>query len=360
MVEFCGWSMPLQFPSAGIVQSASHTRASCSIFDVSHMLQLRFTGAKHGEFIERLIPTEVANLGHGKMAYSNLLNRKGGIIDDCIVTRYSDDEMVIVVNAGCADKDWEHFNREKAALGYSTVNIEKIDESLIAVQGPKAEAALQRHVDFDLSSLKFLNAAYVGQIAGVKGCRITRCGYTGEDGFEVSVPHKNVVDITRALYKEPEVLPAGLGARDLLRLEAMLPLYGSDLNEDITPVEANLNWIVSPSRRVDSPDSVPFLGDAVVRDQLANGTWKRRRQGFFVEGGIARSHSPVLCPTTQQVIGEITSGAFSPLLKRAVAMGYVDKAFSKVGTNVTIDVRGKHASAVVQGAKSFIPNTYAK
>ena len=360
MVEFCGWSMPLQFASAGVVQSVLHTRAACSIFDVSHMLQLRFTGAKHAEFIERLVPSEVRTLKNGEMVYSHLTNRTGGIVDDCIISRYTPDEIIVVVNAGCADKDLKHILQEQKTLGYSSsVSVNVIDESLIAVQGPKAAHVIQRHLkDLDLNTVKFLNARYISSLAGVKGCRITRCGYTGEDGFELSIPHKDVVAVTKTLYGEPEVLPAGLGARDILRLEAMLPLYGNDIDETTTPVEANLNWVVAPSRRVQGPDVQPFLGDNVIRDQLANNSYTRRRVGFLVDGGIARSHSKILDVATGKEIGEITSGAFSPVLKRAIAMGYVSKAYAKKGTPVKIDVRGKQVDGVVNGIKAFVPTTY--
>ncbi|MDP2436164.1 MAG: glycine cleavage system aminomethyltransferase GcvT [archaeon] len=361
MVGFCGWSMPLEFPSAGVRQSVLHTRSACSIFDVSHMMQLRFSGGKQAEFLERLVPSEVRTLKDGEMVYSHLTNRAGGIVDDCIISRYSAEEFVVVVNAGCADKDLQHILREKKGLGYDgSVSVEVIPESLISVNGPQSARVLQRHLpSLDLATVKFMNARHVtGTLAGFRGCRITRCGYTGEDGFEVSIPAQHAVAVTKALYAEPEVLPAGLGARDVLRLEAMLPLYGNDIDETTSPVEANLSWVVAPSRRVEGPDVVPFLGDKVIRDQLNNSTFTRRRVGFFVEGGIARQHCKILDPATGQEIGEITSGTFSPFLKRAVAMGYVQKAFAKKGISVKIDVRGKTIDGTVHGAKSFVPTTY--
>ena len=359
MVEFCGWSMPLQFSSAGVVQSVLHTRAACSVFDVSHMLQLRFTGPRHAEFIERLVPSEVRTLKDGEMVYSHLTNRSGGIVDDCIISRYSADEHVVVVNAGCAAKDLHHILQERQQLGYEGVAVDKIDESLLAVQGPKAAAVLQRHLPgVDLAQVKFLNARRVASVAGIAGCRITRCGYTAEDGFEVSVPHASAEQLAKTLYAEPEVLPAGLGARDILRLEGMLPLYGNDIDETTTPVEANLAWVVAQSRRVQGGDGLPFLGAEVIREQLEKGTFTKKRVGFLVDGGIARSHSKILDPATQEEIGEITSGAFSPVLKRAIAMGYVKKEFAKKGTAVKIDVRGKAVDGVVHGVKSFVPTTY--
>ena len=346
MVPFAGYDMPVQYP-AGVMNEHKHTRENASLFDVSHMGQVRLIGSKAAEALEALVPGDITALKAGKTRYTMFTNDSGGILDDLMVTQHGD-YLYLVVNAACKDADIAHL---KAGLG-SACEMEILeDRALIALQGPKAAevlsrfAAPARHMGF--MSFEKLH------IAGFE-CFITRSGYTGEDGYEISTPLDATEDLARLLLGEDEVEPAGLGSRDSLRLEAGLCLYGSDIDETTTPVEAGLKWTISKRRR----EAGGFLGAAVIQQQLADGP-PRLRVGIQPEGRApARAHTEIT-DTNGSVIGEITSGGFGPSTGTPVAMGYVQSAFAEHGTSVNLLVRGKSLPAKVTST-TFVNHNYYK
>ncbi|MBN3295090.1 GCST protein, partial [Amia calva] len=345
MVEFAGWSMPVQYRDSHIA-SHLHTRQHCSMFDVSHMLQTKIHGKDRVRFMESLIVGDIAELKDNQGTLSLFTNEKGGIIDDLIVTKTDQGYLYVVSNAGCSEKDSAHMQdrlKEFQSAGHDA-SLEFLDESLIALQGPSMSRVLQPGLSDDLSKLTFMTSV-VTTVFGIPGCRVTRCGYTGEDGVEaslsVSVPRASVVVLAERLLGDGEVRLAGLGARDSLRLEAGLCLYGSDIDETTTPVEASLVWTIGKRRRA----AMDFPGAAVVVPQI-KAKPRRRRVGLLSTGPPVRQHTPILSPDGQ-VIGEVTSGCPSPCLKQNIAMGYVEAAFSKVGTAVRVEVRKRPVDAVV-------------
>uniref|UniRef100_H3B6A4 Aminomethyltransferase n=1 Tax=Latimeria chalumnae TaxID=7897 RepID=H3B6A4_LATCH len=351
MVEFAGWAMPVQYKDSHII-SHMHTREHCSLFDVSHMLQTKVLGKDRVKFMESLIVGDIAELKDNQGTLSLFTNRNGGIIDDLIVTKTSDHYLYVVSNAGCADKDSAHMQnhlREFKAAGHD-VDLEHINNALIALQGPSMVQVLQVGVADDLAKLPFMMSVMT-TVFGVPGCRITRCGYTGEDGVEISVSHQHVVQLVETLLKNSEVKMAGLGARDSLRLEAGLCLYGNDIDEMTTPVEASLVWTIGKRRRT----TLDFPGAAIIVPQIKAKT-KRKRVGLISTGPPVRQHTPLL-NTEGKVIGEVTSGCPSPCLKQNVAMGYVEAEFSKVGTPIRVEVRKKAVDTVVC-KMPFVPTRY--
>lgn len=343
-VPFAGYDMPVQYP-AGILKEHLHTRAQAGLFDVSHMGQVRLTAADADSRLERLVPGDIAALAPGSLRYTMFTNAAGGVLDDLMVTR-RDDDLFLVVNAGCKDADIALL---RDALGRDGVDYLE-DRALLALQGPAAAAVLERHAP-GVGAMTFMTAAAV-TVAGAEAW-ISRSGYTGEDGFEISVANVAAERVARALLSEPEVAPVGLGARDSLRLEAGLCLYGSDLTPETTPIEAGLLWTISKRRR----EAGGFPGDAVIKAQIADGP-ARRRVGIRPEGRApARGHTPVVVGDV--AVGEVTSGGFGPSVGGPVAMGYVAREHAKAGTAVDLDIRGKrHAAAVVK--MPFTPHRYAK
>eukprot|EP00775_Hariotina_reticulata_P006762 gene6762-6979_t len=353
MVPFAGWSMPIQYKDS-IMDSTTWCREHASLFDVAHMCGLSLTGKDAITFLETLVVGDIAGLADGTGSLSVFTNEKGGIIDDTVITKVTPTEIYLVVNAGCRDKDLAHLNKhlaEAKAKGLDVSMLVHDERGLLALQGPSAMPVLQKLTSYDLSKL------YFGQFArfDIKDapCWITRTGYTGEDGFELSIPNESMVAVAEALTADPEVRLAGLGPRDSLRLEAGLCLYGNDLNEDITPIEAGLAWTVSKKRR----EAFDFLGGEVIKQQLADGV-PIRRVGFISSGAPARQHSEIKTPEGE-VIGEVTSGAFSPCLKKNIAMGYVKKPFDKAGTALKLVVRNKANDATVT-KMPFVKTTYYK
>merc|ERR1711990_1323207 len=272
-----------------------------------------------------------------------------GIIDDTVVTKVNDEWIYVVLNAGCADKDKAHINKHLAKFDGDCKFIEHSDRSLFALQGPKAMETLQKLTDADLSKLYF--GMFKEMTVSGQPCWVTRTGYTGEDGFEISVPVPGTLKLVEDLVGNAAVRLAGLGARDSLRLEAGLCLYGNDLNEEITPLEAGLTWTIAKSRR----EACDFVGGEKIKAQLESGAMKRR-VGFFTTGPPARQHSEVRTPEGE-LVGEITSGAFSPSLKRNISMGYVQKGHHKKETELKVVVRGKSFDAKVTGMP-FVPTHY--
>ncbi|XP_073675454.1 aminomethyltransferase, mitochondrial [Garra rufa] len=351
MVEFAGWSMPVQYKDSHI-NSHMHTRQHCSIFDVSHMLQTKVYGKDRVKFIESLIVGDIAELKDNQGTLSLFTNTKGGIMDDLIVTKTDQGYLYVVSNAGCADKDSAHMQarlQEFKAAGHD-VDLEFMEESLIALQGPSMAQVLQKGVGDDLRKLTFMTSVLT-PVFDIQGCRVTRCGYTGEDGVEISVPSKDVVSLTEKLLADSEVKLAGLGARDSLRLEAGLCLYGNDIDETTTPVEATLVWTIGKRRR----QAKDFPGAGIIVPQIKAKT-QRKRVGLISTGPPVRQHTPILS-SDGRVIGEVTSGCPSPCLKQNVAMGYVEAGFSKVGTSIQVEVRKKAVPAVVS-KMPFVPTKY--
>ncbi|XP_018878755.1 aminomethyltransferase, mitochondrial isoform X4 [Gorilla gorilla gorilla] len=351
MVAFAGWSLPVQYRDSH-TDSHLHTRQHCSLFDVSHMLQTKILGSDRVKLMESLVVGDIAELGPNQGTLSLFTNEAGGILDDLIVTNTSEGHLYVVSNAGCWEKDLALMQdnvRELQNQGRD-VGLEVLDNALLALQGPTAAQVLQAGVADDLRKLPFMTSA-VMEVFGVSGCRVTRCGYTGEDGVEISVPVAGAVHLATALLKNPEVKLAGLAARDSLRLEAGLCLYGNDIDEHTTPVEGSLSWTLGKRRRA----AMDFPGAKVIVPQL-KGKVQRRRVGLMCEGAPMRAHSPILNMEGTK-IGTVTSGCPSPSLKKNVAMGYVPCEYSRPGTMLLVEVRRKQQMAVVS-KMPFVPTNY--
>eukprot|EP00842_Homolaphlyctis_polyrhiza_P005302 jgi/Hompol1/5773/HPOL_002056-RA len=352
MVEFAGWDMPVQYSSLGVLASHHWTREKASIFDVSHMLQTRWSGKDHLKFIESLVVADVAGLPYGSSTLSVFTNENGGIIDDTVINRQDSNGLYVVSNAGCADKDLAHIRQHLAKFQNAggDVDVKVLDHvSLIAIQGPSAVKAVSALSKEDFSKFGFMTSRHT-TIAGVD-VYASRCGYTGEDGFEISVPHEHVVKLTEALLEHPDVELAGLGARDSLRLEAGLCLYGHDLDDTVSPVEGGLVWTIGKRRREEGG----FLGAEKILPQI-KGSVPRRRVGLFVEGAPAREGAEIL-NQDGEVIGAVTSGCPSPVLKKNIAMGYVKSGFHKQGTELHVKVRNRNQKAVIT-KMPFVAHNY--
>ncbi len=334
MVPFAGYDMPVQYP-AGILKEHLHTRSGASLFDVSHMGQAFLMGDEAIEAFETLVPGDYQIMAEGKTRYTVLTNDQGGILDDLMATRIAGG-LYLVVNAACKDQDFAHI--EAGTKGRADLQI-LTDRALVALQGPRAGEVLARLAP-QTQEMKFMTFREV-EIAGIK-CFVTRSGYTGEDGFEISVPSAQAQDFAKILLEAPEVELAGLGARDSLRLEAGLCLYGHDITQETTPIEADLKWVVNKRRRAEGG----FPGAGVILDQLENGT-ERLRVGILPEGRAPAREGTQVQDTDGNTIGEITSGGFGPSVGGPVAMGYVQIAFSEPGTAVNLIVRGKALAAKV-------------
>ncbi|XP_034297155.1 aminomethyltransferase, mitochondrial isoform X1 [Pantherophis guttatus] len=351
MVDFAGWSLPVQYTHSHL-DSHLHTRQHCSLFDVSHMLQTKVFGRDRVKFIESLVVGDIAELKPDQGTLSLFTNEKGGIIDDLIVTNTSEQHLYVVSNAGCMDKDFalmENKMKEMKAAGYD-VHLEVSDNALLALQGPTMARVLQSGVADDLAKLPFMSSAMMA-VFGVQGCRVTRCGYTGEDGVEISVPANQAVELAELLLRDSSVWLAGLAARDSLRLEAGLCLYGNDIDENTTPVEASLVWTLGKRRRV----AMDFPGASTILAQIKEKP-KKKRVGLTSTGPPIRQHVPILSPEGK-AIGEVTSGCPSPCLQKNIAMGYVDSEFSKLNTALTVEVRKKNYPALVT-KMPFTPTHY--
>ncbi|XP_026581689.1 aminomethyltransferase, mitochondrial [Pseudonaja textilis] len=351
MVDFAGWSLPVQYTHSHL-DSHLHTRQHCSLFDVSHMLQTKVFGRDRMKFIESLVVGDIAELKPDQGTLSLFTNEKGGIIDDLIVTNTSDQHLYVVSNAGCMDKDFalmENKMKGMKAAGHD-VHLEVSDNALLALQGPAMARVLQPGVADDLAKLPFMSSAMMA-VFGVQGCRVTRCGYTGEDGVEISVPANQAVELAELLLRDPSVWLAGLAARDSLRLEAGLCLYGNDIDENTTPVEASLVWTLGKRRRV----AMDFPGASTILAQIKEKP-KKKRVGLTSTGPPIRQHVPIFSPGGK-AIGEVTSGCPSPCLQKNIAMGYVDSEYSKLNTSLTVEVRKKNYPSLVT-KMPFTPTHY--
>jgi aminomethyltransferase len=344
MVPFAGYEMPVHYPP-GILAEHLHTRARAGLFDVSHMGQLRLAGPDPAAALEALVPGDLRALAPMRMRYSLLLNDEGGVLDDLMATRLGDD-FFVVVNAACKDSDLAHL-RDHLAGGTTVDPLE--DRALLALQGPMAVAVLSRLAD-GIAQLPFMTAAET-TLDGQR-CLITRSGYTGEDGFEISLSGAGALRLAERLLAEPEVEPVGLGARDSLRLEAGLCLYGHDIDETTTPVEADLAWTIGRRRRTEGG----FPGASVILRQLAEGT-ARQRVGIRPDGRApAREATPVV-DAAGNSIGKVTSGGFGPSVNGPIAMGYVDAAHAADGTALSLLVRGSPRPARI-APLPFVPHRY--
>lgn len=342
---FAGYEMPVQFP-AGILKEHAQTRNAAGLFDVSHMGQVRVGGTGAAEWLESLVPGDIAGLGSGRVRYTQFTNEAGGILDDLMVTRF-DDHLFLIVNAACKSADLDHM----IAARPDGVTIDVLeDRALIALQGPDAAMVMARHAAGGVATMPFMSSSVI-QVNGVE-CIVSRCGYTGEDGFEISTPVDRAIDVAEALLAESGVGPIGLGARDSLRLEAGLCLYGQDIDATTTPVEAGLVWSIGKRRRVDGG----FPGDAIIKRQIADGVG-RKRVGVRPAGRApVRAHSKIV-DAAGDALGEVTSGGFGPTIGGPVAMGYVARESAAVDTPVQVLVRGKALPAMI-AKLPFTPQRY--
>jgi aminomethyltransferase len=336
LVPFAGYEMPVQYPT-GILAEHAQTRTAAGLFDVSHMGQVRLTakpGQSAAKALETLVPGDIAGLQPGQQRYTQFTNETGGILDDLMVTS-TGDHLLLVINAACKDADLAHIQKHLSVR----CEVEPMfSRGLLALQGPQAAQALARLAP-SIATMKFMTGAYV-VIEGTE-CYVTRSGYTGGDGYEISTPANATEAIARKLLAQPEVKPIGLGARDSLRLEAGLCLYGHDIDTTTTPIEAGLLWSIGKERRAQGG----FPGAAVVQKQIVEGA-PRKRVGLLPEGkAIAREGVEIAI--AGKVVGKVTSGGFAPSLGRAIAMGYVERTQSANGTKVELVVRGKPVPAEI-------------
>jgi aminomethyltransferase len=345
MVPFAGYEMPVQYP-AGILAEHLHTRARAGLFDVSHMGQVRLSGTDPAAALEALVPGDIRGLAPMRMRYTLLLNDSGGILDDLMTTRLGDGLFVVVVNAATKETDLAHL-REHLGSGVTVESLE--DRALLALQGPAAAAVLSRFAD-GVAAMPFMTAAEV-TVDG-RRCLVTRSGYTGEDGFEISLSAAYALRLAERLLAEPEVMPVGLGARDSLRLEAGLCLYGHDIDETTTPIEADLAWTIGKRRR----EERGFPGDAIILRQLAQGP-ARKRVGIRPDGRAPAREATPIADAAGKPIGQVTSGGFGPSVNGPIAMGYVDAAHAAEGTALSLLVRGSPRPARI-APLPFVPHRY--
>jgi len=354
MVPFAGYDMPVQYPT-GILTEHNWTREHAGLFDVSHMGQAALGGPDHettARALEALIPADIVNLKPGQQRYSQLLDENGGILDDLMVTRPTTDEekgyIYLVVNASMKEADYAHI---QARLPQGVALVRGDDRALLALQGPSAEGVLAR-LGSGAVNLSFMMSGWF-EIAGLR-CHVSRSGYTGEDGFEISVKSDDAVALWRALLADPEVKPIGLGARDSLRLEAGLCLYGHDIDPTTSPIEAGLTWSIQKRRREEGG----FPGAARIQRELKEGP-ARVRVGIRPEGRAPAREGTVITTPDGREVGIVTSGGFGPTVNGPVAMGYVARDVSAVGTDLHLIVRGKPLPAKV-AAMPFAPHRYKR
>ncbi|WP_428487342.1 glycine cleavage system aminomethyltransferase GcvT [Rhodopila sp.] len=357
MVPFAGYAMPVQYDFSsdlasrcrgGVMAEHLHTRVSAGMFDVSHMGQATLTGTDVAAALERLVPGDIIGLKPGRQRYTLLTNPAGGIIDDLMVAKLDANRLFVVVNASRKDVDFTHLaaNLPDGA----TLEIQE-DRALLALQGPQAAAVIGR-LSPQAAALAFMGIAWVS-LNGID-CQVSRSGYTGEDGFEISVPAAQAELLADRLLAQPEVVPIGLGARDSLRLEAGLCLYGNDIDELTSPIEAGLTWVIGKRRKLDWD----FPGGLLMRDQLDHGV-PRRRVGIRPDGRTpARALTTIMADDGTEA-GTITSGGFGPSVNGPIAMGYVRKDLAADGTSLNLIVRGKAVPATVVPLP-FTPHQYIR
>lgn len=354
MAPFAGFSMPLHY-ALGILGEHKHTRAAAGLFDVSHMGQILLrsrsgVNADAARALEALVPVDVLSLPAGRQRYAFFTTESGGIRDDLMIVNFGS-FLYLVVNAACVMADVAHLQERVS----STCNVELLSErALLALQGPEACAVLSALVP-PIAAMRFMDAG-IFSIDGAE-CFISRSGYTGEDGFEISVPAASAETLCERLLSHPCVQPIGLGARDSLRLEAGLCLYGHDLTTNITPIEAALGWAIQPTRRAGAARAGGFPGSDVILSQLTHGA-PRRRVGLRPEVRPVREGAALFADaTTNEAVGHVTSGTYAPSARGPVAMGYVPRSMARVGTRLFADVRGQRTPATVCDMP-FVPHHY--
>ncbi|MBL0731063.1 glycine cleavage system aminomethyltransferase GcvT [Piscinibacter sp. HJYY11] len=348
MVPFAGYEMPVNYPG-GIIAEHKQCRESAALFDVSHMGQLRLVGDDAAKALETLVPVDVVDLPVGKQRYALFTNPSGGILDDLMITRREGD-LFVVVNAACKAADTRHLITH---IGHRCTVQPLPDRALLALQGPKAVDAL-RKLNPDVARLTFMTGMSA-HIAGAD-CFVTRSGYTGEDGFEISVPADHAVALARALLALPEVKPAGLGARDTLRLEAGLCLYGHDINETTTPVEAGLTWAIQKVRRPGGARAGGYPGASVIESQLASGA-PIKRAGLLGLERVPVREGAVIVDAKGHKLGHVTSGTLSPTVNQPIAMAYLAANHALAHHEVYAEVRGKRQPMRV-APMPFTPHRY--
>tara|TARA_B100000700_G_scaffold319895_2_gene416064 strand:- start:12778 stop:13890 length:1113 start_codon:yes stop_codon:yes gene_type:complete len=349
MVPFAGYSMPVQFP-LGVKKEHEHTRAACGLFDVSHMGQVLVTGSEPAKALETLVPADLLGLPEGMQRYTLFTNGEGGILDDLMVVN-AGDHLYLVVNAACKEQDIAHL---RTGLG-DDHQVEVLDRGLLALQGPKAAGVMQRLCP-DACEMVFMQHGRF-EIEGIP-VWISRAGYTGEDGFEISVPAEQSEALARLLLAEDEVEAIGLGARDSLRLEAGLCLYGHDIDATTTPVEGGLIWAVSKPRRRGGERAGGFPGADLVLHQVEAKDHQRKRVGLLGEGRAPVREGAELYDAEDRKIGVVTSGGFGPSVGKPVAMGYVSIDQAAIDTQVFADVRGKRLPMTVTKMPFVTPGYY--
>lgn len=349
MVPFAGYDMPVQYP-LGVKKEHEHTRAQCGLFDVSHMGQISVAGADVAEALETLIPADLLGLPVGGQRYGLFTGTESGILDDLMLVN-AGDHFYLVVNAACKEQDLAHL---RVNLG-NTHEIDVLERGLLALQGPKAAEVMARHCP-DACELIFMQHGRF-TLGGVE-VWVSRSGYTGEDGFEISIPAKQTEAVARLLLSEPEVEAIGLGARDSLRLEAGLCLYGHDMDETTTPVEAGLIWAIAKPRRHGGERAGGFPGADLILHQVDVKDHGRKRVGLVAEGRAPVREGAELTDAAGKVIGQVTSGGFGPSLGKPVAMGYVERAYETPGSSVFAVVRGKALPMIVTATPFVAANYY--
>jgi aminomethyltransferase len=338
MVDFGGWDMPVQY-KAGVIEEHMATRTRAGLFDVSHMGEIWVEGRDAIPFVNRITTNDVTKLVDGQAHYSTLTNENGGVVDDLLVYRFNDEKLLLVVNASTTDKDWAWITSHKGEDDDLALTNASVSYCQIAIQGPKAIGILQKLTDTNLDEIKYYHFT-IGHVDGIESI-ISRTGYTGEDGFEVYAPAENAQQLWEKMLEtgaEEGILPCGLAARNTLRLESAMSLYGHELGDDITPLEANLGWITKLQK-----------GDFVGRDKIAElkeKGIKRKLVGFEMrEPGIARDGYDVYVEDNK--VGTVTSGSPAPFLKKNIGLAFVPPEFANVGQELRIDVRGKRLAAEV-------------
>lgn len=337
---FAGYDMPIQYPT-GVIQEHEWVRSHAGLFDVSHMGQSLVEGNNTAAFFSRITPTSFAKTPLGRAKYTVLTNSHGGIMDDLIITRIREDKFFVVYNAARKeiDRAWMEKN---LPLGVTFKSLD--DQALLALQGPEAESALAGEIpEIDFGAMPYM--AMLETKWKTIPVYVSRLGYTGEDGFEISIPATHASSLWKALLENPAVKAIGLAARDSLRLEMGYPLYGHDLTEETSPVEASLSWVMTK-------DHQGYFGAGKIVSELTSGPARKRVGIKLTESGIAREGAAIYCG--EEKIGELTSGGFSPTLKVAIGQGYVKSGFAGEGTKVTMEVRGKKLGAMVHSL-SFVP-----
>ena len=355
LTEFAGYEMPVQY-SLGILGEHQHTRTKAGLFDVSHMGQIILRGSSYQETaleFERAIPMDVLGLKVGRQRYGFLTTDGGGILDDLMFSN-REDHIFVVLNAACKDSDIVHLR----TLLEPEISIEVIENrALIALQGPASETVLSEF-NSQISAMKFMDIETLS-IAGAE-CWISRSGYTGEDGFEISIPSSAAEAITRSILSKQEVEFVGLGARDSLRLEAGLCLYGHDIDEETTPVEASLTWAIQKARRTNGERANGFLGDEIITQQLDMGTY-RKRVGFLPQTRAPMREGVEIYETesSKEVIGKITSGGYGPTVGHPVAMGYINSEYVDSNDNLFGELRGKRVPVKI-AKLPFVPLNFKR